>query len=67
MQNYNHMAHCTSKSCDKYKSCGRAMSTRKNNIDYLRIDEDDCVWYTEVKLEVEEVNNGKEETEATEV
>lgn len=65
--NYNYLANCISKSCARYDTCARALSKSNKPVDYLRIDEDYCVWYTEVKLEVEEVNNGKEETEDTEV
>lgn len=61
------MAHCISTSCDKYKSCGRAMSTLKADVDYIRVDKNNFTCYVEIKLEVEEVNNGKEETETTEV
>lgn len=65
--NYNYLANCISKSCARYDTCARALSKSNKPVDYLRIDEDECVWYTEVKLEVEEVIDGEEKTETREI
>lgn len=51
----NSFAHCISKLCDKYSHCLRALPSN-SNIDYLKVDEDECSWYYEYK----EDNNGSE-------
>lgn len=58
---FNAFAKCISSQCEKYSTCRRAISENNAKIDYIRIDEGECLWYDEIKVEIEIKEDGKNE------
>lgn len=58
----NQLAHCISTQCEKYDTCYRAQSKNNSDVDYIRVDEGECVYYIESIIEkVEEIMEGEDD------